>query len=77
MEGLVVAMTSPYPADRPRIEDVIKQFGEIRGSLTTTKLRSALVSKRAPWIIRAVQEAGQYVRTIRYSISRMPAVPNP
>jgi len=77
MEDLVDAMTSPNPADRPRIEDVIRRFTEIRESLSQIKLRSPLTSKMAPWIVRATQERRQNVRTIQYIISRKAAIPDP
>jgi len=76
MEDLVDSMTSPNPADRPRIEDVIRRFTEIRNSLSQIKSRSALTSKMAPWIVRATQERRQNIRTIQYIISRKAAIPD-
>ena len=77
MEDLVSAMTRQHPADRPRIEDVIERFKEIRGSLSKIKLRSALKPKEAPIIICAALEIWQYVRTIQYILSRKAAIPDP
>ena len=77
MEDLVSAMTREHPADRPRIEDVIERFNEIRGSLSKIKLRSALKPKKAPFIMCAALETWQYVRTIRYILSRKAAIPDP
>ncbi len=77
MNDLVAAMTRERPEDRPRIEDVIRQFAIIRASLSKTKLRSALTSKKLPRIICLAQEARQHVRTIQYILSRKSAIPDP
>src|SRR5260370_815617 len=75
MESLIAAMTRERPEDRPCIEDVIKRFAMIRESLSKTKLRSALTSKKLPRIICPVKEAIQHVRTIQYIILRKAAIP--
>ena len=77
MESLIAAMTRERPEDRPRIEDVIRQFAMIRESLSTIKLRSALTSKRLPRIICLAKEATQHARTIQYTLSRKAAIPDP
>jgi hypothetical protein len=77
MEDLVAAMTRERPDERPHIEDVIRRFAVIRKSLSKTKLRSALTSKKLPRIICAAQEARQYVRTIQYILSRKASIPDP
>ena len=77
MEALVDAMTSQHPADRPRIEDVIERFSEIRQSLSKAKLRSALKSKNASIITCAAVETRQFVRTTCYILSRKAAIPDP
>ncbi|KAH9983846.1 hypothetical protein BJV77DRAFT_1041180, partial [Russula vinacea] len=63
--------------DRPRIEDVIRRFAIIRKTLSKTKLRSALTSKRLPRMICATQEARQHVRTIHYILSGKASIPDP
>lgn len=77
MEGLITAMTRERPEERPRIEDVIRQFTIIRESLSKTKLRSALTSIKLPRAICLAQEAVQHVRTIQYILSRKAAIPDP
>ena len=74
MEDLVAAMTRERPEDRPHIEDVIRRFAIIRKTLSKTKLRSALTSKKSPRIICAAQEARQHVRTIKYILVRREAI---
>lgn len=77
MKNLIDDMTNQRPADRPRIEEVIQRFTDIRKSLSNIKLRSALTSQSMPRIICAAQEARQHVRTIRYIFLRKAAIPNP
>ena len=77
MEDLVNDMTSQHPEDRPRIEDVIKRFSIIRGSLSKTKLRSALKRKKASIMTCAVLEIWQYGRTIQYILLQKAAIPDP
>jgi hypothetical protein len=76
MESLIAAMTLERPEDRPPIEDVIRQFAIIRASLSKTKLRSALTSKKLPRIICLAEQAIQHVRTIQYILSRKDAIPD-
>lgn len=77
MESLIGTMTRERPEDRPRIEDVIRRFAIIRESLSNTKLRSALKSKKLPRIICPAKDAIQHVRTVRYILSRKAAIPDP
>jgi len=77
MESLIAAMTRERPGDRPRIEDVIRRFAIIRESLSKTKLRAALTSKKLPRIICLPKEAIQQVRTMQYILSRKAAIPAP
>lgn len=76
MEDLINWMTLDNPAKRPRIEEVLEKFALIRESLTKGKLRSPITSKKVPKLFGAVQRAGQSLRTIRYVVSRRPAIPD-
>lgn len=76
MEDLVASMTEDNPPDRPLIEDVLKEFSRIQASLSKGKLRSAITSKNAPKVLGVVRQARQSVRTLRYIVSRRPAIPN-
>lgn len=77
MEGLIDAMTSEDPVRRPRIEEVLQRFINIRTSLSKGKLRSPIVSRKLPKPFGMVQQARQSVRTIQYIVSRHSAIPNP
>lgn len=74
MEDLVASMTQDDPAKRPQIEGVLQEFSQIQASLSKKKLRSAIISKDAPKIIRIFRQARQSVWTAWYIVSRRPAV---
>ncbi|KAI0298950.1 hypothetical protein BC826DRAFT_90095 [Russula brevipes] len=75
MEGLINSMTLEDPARRPSIEHVIQKFTDIRASLSKSKLRSPLISRRLPKLFWVVQQALQSIRTMHYIVSRRPAIP--
>ena len=77
MEDLIASMTQDDPAERPPIEDVLQEFSRIRASLRKRKLRSAVKSKNAPKVLGIIRQARQSVRTLRYVLSRRPAIPDP
>ena len=55
MEELIDAMTNEDPAKRPSIEEVIERFSAVLGSLRTTKLRSALTSRKVPRVFSVIR----------------------
>ena len=77
MEELIGAMTNEDPAQRPSIDEVIERFTVIQRSLSSTKLRSALTSRKVPRILSLFRQARQYLLTIRYTILQRAAIPNP
>jgi hypothetical protein len=68
-------MTLEDPARRPSIENVVQTFTEIRTSLSKSKLRSPIISRTLPKLFGVVQQARQSIRTMRYIVSRRPAIP--
>ena len=76
MEDLVSSMTRDNPEERPPIEHVLQEFSRIKVSLGKRKLRSAITSRNAPKVLGIIQRARQSVRTVRYIVSRRPAIPN-
>jgi hypothetical protein len=77
MEDLVNWMTFDNPAMRPRIEEVLETFAFIRASLSQSKLRSPITSRKVPKIFGVVQQARQSLRTMQYVVSRRSAIPDP
>ena len=68
MEELIDAMTNEDTAQRPSIDEVIERFTVIQRSLRSTKLRSALTSRKVPRILSVFRQARQCLLTIRYTI---------
>lgn len=77
MQDLVNDMTHINPVKRPSIEDVVAEFSYIRNSLSESKLRSPLVSKRKPSLFTVFRRAKQALLTIQYIFSRKAAIPEP
>ena len=77
MQELVGDMTSEYPEDRPRIEEVVERFAHISASLSTSKLRSAITLKDDPVPVTAFKRARQSIRTLLYIVCRKAAIPLP
>ncbi|KAF8494172.1 hypothetical protein F5888DRAFT_1719176 [Russula emetica] len=77
MEDLVNWMTFDTPAKRPRIEEVLEKFALIRASLSQSKLRSPITSRKVPKIFGVIHQARQSLRTIQYVVSRRSAIPDP
>ncbi|KAH9168326.1 kinase-like domain-containing protein [Lactarius sanguifluus] len=77
MNDLITSMTQDNPAERPPIEEVLQEFSRIRASLSKRKLRSAITSKNSPKLLGMFRQARQSLRTVRYIVSRRPAIPDP
>jgi hypothetical protein len=77
MEDLVDWMTLDNPAKRPQIEEVLEKFTLIRESISQSKLRSPITSRKLPKFFGMVQQARQSLRTMQYVVSRRPAIPDP
>ncbi|KAI0296108.1 kinase-like domain-containing protein [Multifurca ochricompacta] len=77
MQDLVDEMTHEIPEKRPTIEGVLERFSRIRDSLSAIKLRSAITSKKDPKLFTAFRHARQLIRTLGYTINRLPAIPLP
>ncbi len=77
IEDLIDLMTLEDPVRRPRIEEVLQRFIKIRESLSKSKLRSPIVSRKSPTVLGLVQRARQSIRTIQYIVSGRPSIPDP
>jgi len=77
MEDLINSMTQRDPASRPLIEEVLERFGSIRQSLRMAKLRSTIISRKAPMVFGVIKRATRSVRTVKYIMSGRPAIPDP
>jgi hypothetical protein len=77
MEDLIDSMTHEDPARRPQIEEVLQTFTSIRQSLSKTKLRSAIISRRVPKVFGVIKRARHTVRIVKYIVLGHPAIPDP
>ena len=77
MEPLVTDMVQTDPAKRPKMEEVVAQFSEIRGKLTSWKLRSRIARKNELWPVTAWKSAGHWCRTVGYVLGHKAAIPEP
>ena len=77
MKGLVDAMTDEDPWRRPKIEEVLEKWIKIQKSLSKSKLRSPILSRKLPRLLRVFKQSRQIIRTMRYMVSRHPPIPDP
>lgn len=77
MDSLVADMTQADPSKRPKIDEVVARFGDIRKSLSTWKLRSRIVGRRELRIVRMWRAVPYYFRTAAYIVTRKAAIPEP
>ena len=76
MEPLVTDMVQTDPTKRPAMGEVVTRFSEIRGKLTTWKLRSRLARKNELWPVTAWKLVGHWYRTVGYVLGRKAAIPD-
>jgi hypothetical protein len=77
MHDLVAEMTHMDPTKRPPIEDVVAKFSLIHESLSSFKLRSPIISKRAPSLFSVFRCAKQVLLTLQDIALHYDAVPKP
>jgi hypothetical protein len=77
MESLVTDMVLNDPAKRPTMDEVVTRFFEIRGKLSSWKLRSRIARKNELWPVTAWKSVGHWYRTIGYILGRKAAIPEP
>ena len=76
MEPLVTDMVQTDPTKRPKMDEVVTRFSEIRGKLTTWKLRSRIARKNELWPVTAWKSVGHWYRTVGYVLGRKAAIPD-
>jgi hypothetical protein len=77
MEPLVADMVQEDPTKRPKMDEVITRFSEIRGKLNTWKLRSRIARRNEFWPVTAWRSVAHWYRTVGYVLSRKAAIPEP
>jgi hypothetical protein len=77
MESLVTDMVQNDPTKRPTMDEVVSRFSEIKGKLSTWKLRSRIARKHELWPVTAWKSVSHWYRTVSYILSRKAAIPEP
>ncbi|KAI0048540.1 hypothetical protein FA95DRAFT_1033844 [Auriscalpium vulgare] len=73
---LVGDMVLEDPDKRPTIDEVVFRFQGIRTSLSSWKMRSRIVGRGEISVVRAWRACGWSYRTLRYVLTRKPAIPD-
>lgn len=68
-------MTQEEPNNRPKIDEVVRRFGELRASLSKEQLRSRVVDRRT--IYPAFAGLRFKLRRMRFVLTGTPPIPDP
>ncbi|KAI0065666.1 hypothetical protein BV25DRAFT_1581074 [Artomyces pyxidatus] len=77
VEPLVKDMVLDDPEKRPKIDEVVSRFEEIRASLSKSKLRSRVVRRKEVWVVGMWRSVGYWYRRAGYFLQRKAAIPDP
>jgi hypothetical protein len=77
MEPLITDMVQSDPTKRPKMDEVVTRFSDIRGKLSTWKLRSRLARKNELWPVTAWRSVSHWCCTVGYVLGRKAAIPEP
>jgi hypothetical protein len=70
-------MVHEDPTKRPTMNEVVTRFAEIKGKLSTWKLRSRMKRKNEIWPVAAWRTTRHWYRTVGYVLTRKAALPEP
>jgi len=77
MVPLVTDMVQDDPTKRPTMGEVVNRFAEIRGKLSTWKLRSRFARRDELWPVTVWRTVHHWYCTIGYVLGRKAAIPEP
>ncbi|KAI0039687.1 hypothetical protein FA95DRAFT_992802 [Auriscalpium vulgare] len=77
MRPLVEDMVATDPSKRPKMDEVVARFKEIRHSVNFWKLRSRMVSRKEWRIVGFGRSFGHWYRRLGYIVTRTAAIPDP
>jgi hypothetical protein len=77
MELLVKDMVQDDPTKRPKMDEVVTRFREVKDKLSTWKLRSRIVRHDEIWPLAVYRSVGHWSRTLGYVLGRKAAIPEP
>jgi hypothetical protein len=70
-------MVQEDPTTRPTMNEVVTRFAEIKGKLSTWKLRSRMARNNEIWPVAAWRTVSHWCRTVGYVFTRKAALPEP
>ena len=77
MKPLVASMIQADPDKRPKMDEVVSQFDDIRRGLSRRKLRSRVVDVNEDLFERVVRTTLHWTRRIGFVARGIPAIPGP
>ena len=77
MEPLVAELVQTDPTKRPTMDEVVTRFSEIRGKISSWKLRSRIARKNELWPLTVWKSVGHWYCTVGYVLGRKRAIPEP
>ena len=77
MKPLIASMIQPDPDKRPKMDEVVARFDDVRRGLSRRKLRSRVVDVNEDLFVRIVRITSHWKRRIGFVARRVPAIPRP
>jgi hypothetical protein len=77
MEPLAADMVRDDPTKRPKMDEVVTRFLEIKGKLSIWKLRSRIVRRDEIWPLAVWRSVGHWYPTIDHVLGHEAALPEP
>ena len=77
MEPLIRDMIQADPAKRPKMDEVVSRFDDIRRRLSSRTLRSRVVDVDEDLFERVYRTTSHWRRRIGFVARRVPAIPGP
>ena len=77
MEPLVAELVQTDPTKRPKMDEVVTRFSEIRGKISSWKMRSRIARKNELWPVTVWKSVGHWYCTVGYVLGRKRAIPEP
>ena len=77
MKPLIASMIQADPDKRPKMDEVVARFDDIRRGLSQRKLRSRVVDVYEDLIQRVIRSTSHWKRRIGFVARGVPAIPSP
>jgi hypothetical protein len=77
IQPLITDMVQEDPTKRPKMDEVVTRFAEIKKRLSTWKLRSRMARNNEVWPLATWRALRHWRRSIGYVCTRKAAIPEP